>query len=147
MSLGRLQYLMTEIQLLKHQNCLMSFLISDHGFDKAIELKLVDFKFDKKTAFDYINLQYESLFGQKRFVDFAEYQAKQSAPDKSVTLTRNFLKQWFATRGFDAWVSFSPLVLHYYPEIGAARLRAFWDGKNYDAETVKLVDYVKQIIG
>lgn len=117
------------------------------GFENMLQSALPSFKNNLKDAFDYVNLQHQKLFGQKRFVDFAEYQSKQSAPDKSVTLTRNFLKQWFATRGFDAWVSFSPLVLHYYPEIGAARLRAFWDGKNYDAETVKLVDYVKQIIG
>lgn len=141
------KYLRYQITNLRIENELMHILSGVNGFENMVQSALPSFKNNLKDAFDYVNLQHQKLFGKKRFVDFAEYQAKQSAPDKSVTLTRNFLKQWFATRGFDAWVSFSPLVLHYYPEIGAARLRAFWDGKNYDAETVKLVDYVKQIIG
>jgi hypothetical protein len=141
------KFLRSQISMLRIENEMIHLFSSTNGFESMVQSSLPFFKNNLKDAFDYVNLQHQKLFGQKRFIDFTEYQAKQSAPDKSVTLTRNFLKQWFATRGFDAWMSFSPLVLHYYPEIGAARLRAFWDGKNYDAETVKLVDYVKQIIG
>lgn len=123
---------------------------SELGFYYMYQESLASSGNSAENTFECVNIQYRLLFGSKRYESYADFQrfcVKRGLVASDVALTADFLKQWFIIKGFDTWVSFKPLMLHYYPKINEDHLLAFWEAKYFEPETVKLVDFVKQIIG
>lgn len=103
---------------------------------------------DPKKAFDYCNSEFNLLVGEPRYPSFQEFiETNFPNPSESDKIQRDYLLILFKEKGFSTWESFSPLVLHYYPQVTASRLRDFYDGKIIDKEVIRYVDFVRQIIG
>lgn len=139
------QYLAAEIFQLKNDNFLMRLLLSDVSFFQLYQSKLFETKNGEK-AFIHLNIQYKQLFGSGKFESYDAFLRFYEAKGMLVP-GGNGLKQWFCQKGFDSLESFVPLILHFYPEIGRLQLIRFWSDKLVNAQTLKLINYVKLIIG
>lgn len=139
------QYLAAEIFQLKNDNFLMRLLLSDDSFFQLYQSKLSETGNGEK-AFMQLNIQYKQLFGSGKFESYDAFIRFYAAKGMLTTVGTN-LKQSFCDRGFNTLESFMPLILHYYPEVGRLQIMRFWNGKPVKAQTLKLINYVKQIIG
>ncbi len=139
------QYLVAEISFIKSEISLMRLLSNSDGFFQLYQSKLSETGNGEK-AFMQLNLQYKQLFGSGKFESYDAFIRFYAAKGVLTTVGAN-LKQSFCDRGFNTLQSFMPLILHYYPEVGRLQIMRFWDGKPVKAKTLKLINYVKQIIG
>ena len=144
-------YLANKIQFIEAENAVMRSMSTTKKFFDFYVLKLASFK-NEESCFKYCNDFYHSLFGCYRYESFEHFKKlttyktlqSLSAVDR---LEYQFLMALFKSKGFDTWVSFKALVLHYYPEITEKRLLQFYSGEAIDAEVLKKVEWVRQIIG
>lgn len=138
---------------LEIENDLMKFLLDAKSFYELYLEVLEKIKIPK-TTFEYcqsLSISSIKICYYDSFEDFEERFLSKVNPganeSKNVLLAqKNFLLLHFKEIGFTTWESFSPLVLHYYPVIGALRLKAFYNGTSLDKEVIRLVDCVRQII-
>lgn len=139
------QYLAAEISLIKSEISLMKLLSNFNGFFQLYQSKLSETGNGEK-AFMQLNIQYKQLFGCGKFESYDAF-LRFYATKGMLTTVGAGLKQCFCDRGFNTLQSFMPLILHYYPEVGRLQIVRFWNGKPVKAQTLKLINYVKQIIG
>lgn len=139
------QYLAAEINFLKSENELMKLMSTYDGFFQLYQSKISETCTGEK-AFMQLNIQYKMLFGCYKFESYAAFMQWYVAKGM-LTTGGTGLKDWFCDKGFNTLQSFMPLVLHYYPEVGRFQIVRFWNGKPVKAQTLKLINYVKQIIG
>ncbi|MCG9792512.1 hypothetical protein [Flavobacterium algicola] len=116
----------------------------------------------REDCFKYCNLYFREQFGYNRYDSWEEFFGVigvRPMNRKAVKITtpivdclsvekmeRNFLIALFKQKGFDTWTSFKAIVMHYY-QADETKLMAIWKGGLIDPETLKYVDYVRQIIG
>lgn len=146
MSLLFYDYAKSELNFVRIQNNFMSRLSEDGGFLTEYQSILHSFR-DSRSAFNYLNFMYRSLFGELRYESFESFQSACLKNASDNVDSPQFLKCWFMCKGFDCWISFKAIVMHYYPETNQNKLIQFWYGQYYDDGVVKIVGYVKQIIG
>jgi hypothetical protein len=145
------QYQAKEIEFLKAQNAIMDSISTSEKFFNFYFFNLKNFR-NQESCFTYCNELYRNHFGSYRYESFEqfknlpEYNEKQSS-SKVDKLEYQFLMALFKNKGFDTWISFKALVLHYYPEITEKRLSQFYHNEAIDAEVLKKVEWVRQIIG
>lgn len=138
-------YLMAELILLKSQTELMRLLSTSDGFFHLYQSKVSETA-NAENAFKQLNVQYKMLFGCYKFENYGAF-AQWYVAKGMLTTGGTGLKDWFCDKGFNTMQSFMPLVLHYYPEVGRFQIVLFWNDKPVKAQTLKLINYVKQIIG
>lgn len=126
---------------------IMLQLSTDQGFFNQYEC-VKSSRGNSSSAFHYVNSVYRMLFGQYRYESFENFQSKcLNAGYDDILNDSHFLRVWFITKGFDQWVSFRALVLHFYPGTNEHKLLQFWSGQYAYPDTVNTVNCVKQIIG
>lgn len=146
----------------EHQFIMVDDIQSAYGFFKFYFENLKMYP-DKATCFAYCNEYFYLKYGYYRYNNYNEFaggSVKVSSQLSAALLSevnssikasdvklREFLMILFKEKGFDSWVSFRPLVLHYYPQIHPDKLKSFYNGSECDKEVLKLVDFVRQIIG
>lgn len=144
------EYHAKEIEFLETQNSAMRSMSTTKKFFDFYFLNLKNFR-NQESCFKYCNEFYHSLFGGYRYESFEQFKNLSATRFQSLShqdkLEYQFLMALFKNKGFDTWVSFKALVLHYYPEITEKRLSQFYHNEAIDAEVLKKVEWVRQIIG
>lgn len=139
------EFMVIEIEKLLTENMMMRKISTIPGFVEIFNEHCKVYGAD--GAFLSLNFTYKNLFGKPKFKDYADFIDKTQGNKNVNKLARAYLMEWFKSKGFDTWLSFYPLVLHYFPEVTKSALLDFYEDKLYTAETLKKVEYVKQIIG
>jgi len=125
---------------------LQALFLPSHGFLNLYNDEVAAGK-NAQEVFNELNELFKVLFGCYRYDSYMDFVRKTQQGSEVNKLERVFLMEWFKSCGFATWESFSPLVLHYYPEVTSKGLRDFYDGKLYTPDVLKKVDFVRQIIG
>lgn len=140
------RYEAAHLSFLKVKNKWMSYLAGS-GFLK-LYIQKYEASRNPEGSFEYCNNQYMLVFGQLRYDDYEHFlKANFLKTSDSDIMQRDYLLSFFKEVGFDSWESFSPLILHYYPQITVEKLYLFYQCRFLDKNTLKLVDFVRQIIG
>jgi len=141
-----LEYYAAENELMVIKTKLMKLLACEKGFLNLYNEDVLRTN-NALASFSFLNQIFKMLFGYYAYENYMDFVKKTQQGSEVNKLERIFLMEWFKSCGFTTWESFSPLVLHYYPEVTSKGLRDFYDGKLYTPDVLKKVDFVRQIIG